>query len=670
MSLRNRASLLCHTAIQAPGSRLVRCGVHPGECVKAFKQTTGVYDHGDMRMWATVTVCAIAISGCADIGSAGSEVGTEPAPLGNTARFCQVWPDARVKLLTVATGEETFVYQVEEIKTSRFLSDVDSLVPLENRDAWDQAYAIYVMNTDLGFVTGYSEGLVRAQHLEMAFGDGGRDAAVAETEAAIAVIDEWEVTACGDLCSRWPETSRHVGIGDLGAWHHLRQEIDEAEAALNIGDRLVPEALVTHWETITNLLRAYYELGKSIDFDNEKFPDGDAGEALFVEFVGLSQDDAREVLDEAREIISLWVEDNCDATAVQADSSGGSGFLSLWIEPREYLENRILVAALLPLGADFATNRSPATLVAGICTEGVRSYGEWEEFLEEATRGAEESGVDPVDFMKQEFADHFSRPLIPLQDAEEADYEKQSICGFLGYFGGGEPALIPGGGYELFVGAYVGDPGATSIYSAAPEYCLQFPVTVSGDTLIDLPELKPCTLSPVGRFEEIARRTPAPFEPGGTLQVEIGSGAGVEGYDYCNMIAVLLPTDTTLNDIGRGEVWPSGMFALGRQDPRRIEGEDNRRWLEIPGLVPVLEAPASGGWPMGLRVEFMDGGQWDTRFPDPIQLAAGTYDLRIEEHCEDEDMQDDNEMFRWCAFTKVSVNGATIVKMPELRACP
>jgi hypothetical protein len=73
---------------------------------------------------------------------------------------------------------------------------------------------------------------------------------------------------------------------------------------------------------------------------------------------------------------------------------------------------------------------------------------------------------------------------------------------------------------------------------------------------------------------------------------------------------------------------------------------------------------------MGLQVNFNDDGQPDTRFPDPVPLAAGTYDLRIEEHCESEDMQDESEMYRQCAFTTVTVNGATIVKIPEFGACP
>lgn len=623
-----------------------------------------------MRVWVAVTVFAIALSGCADIGSAGSEVGTEPAPLGNTVRFCQVWPDARVKLMSVATGEETFVYQENEIRTSRFLSDVDSIAPIEVRDAWDRAYAIYVMNADLGFTTGYSEGQVRAQHLKMAFGDGGRESAVTGTEAAIAAIDEWEVTACGDFCSRWHDIGRLTEIGEGMQWNHLGQQVVEGEAALDIGDRLIPEAMAAQWEIITSLVRGYYALGKSIDFRNENFPDGDAGESLFVEFVGLPWEEASWATVEARDRIETWVDDNCDATAVQADTAGGPGFLSLWIEPHEYLDHRMIVAALLPLGTDFATNRSPATLVAGLCMEEVAPYGEWEMLLEEATRAAQESGVDPVDYFKQEFAEHFSRPLMPVEDGQEVDYAAHSICRFIGNPWEGEPALIPGGAYELFVGTYIGDPGGYGVYTAAPEYCVQFPVAVSGDTLIDLPELKPCTLSPMGRPEEIARRTPVPFEPGGTLQVEIGSGVGPEGYDSCDMIAVLLPTGTKLNDIGRGELWPSVMFALARPGPRHIGEEDLQRLLETPGLAPISEAPAAGGWPIRLHEDFTDDGQWDTRFPDPVSLVAGTYDLRIETSCGNEDAQEDSDWHHSCAFVKVDVNGATIVKMPELGACP
>lgn len=89
---------------------------------------------------------------------------------------------------------------------------------------------------------------------------------------------------------------------------------------------------------------------------------------------------------------------------------------------------------------------------------------------------------------------------------------------------------MPGGAYELFVGAYFGGPGFYEHYLAAPDYCLQVPVGVNGNTVVDVPELLPCSIAATGRPEEIARRTPPPADAAGRLWVELESAMARQGY--------------------------------------------------------------------------------------------------------------------------------------------
>lgn len=618
-----------------------------------------------MRWWAAIIVAAVALTACIDASSAGRDVSADSGSPGNVALFCRAWPDAREKLLGIVSRETTPEYQDQELAVARFLGDVDSTVPTEVRTEWNRAYWTYQQISDILFLTGYSEGTIRAVHLEMAFGDAGSEAAVADTEAAVAAIDEWAVTACGDFCSRWPELGRILQIPVVANPEELRRTIDQHEAALTAGERLVPDEIARYWNIAAGYQSAYLDLARSLDFDKRSLGEGEAGAEGFTEVVGLPFDEVQQAVDEAKEEISSWVEANCEAATATVGASGSPGSLAIRILPHQYLTNRTVFMALLPPGTDFASVRSGDSYVAASCTE-VESHDEWERGLTEAAPQAAEVGMEPEEFLLDQFGDeHFSHALVSIAAAAEV-YEQPDICV---HTSEGEAALVPGGAYELFVGAYYGAPGNYYNYFASPEHCLQFPVTIDGDTVVDPPDLEPCTLEPLGSPEEIARRTSAPSETGGTLQVLVDSALQSEEYDFCRLEGVLLPAGTTLNAVGRGDAWPSGMFWFHRLSPRNVEGPDER-WARSPGLVPIMAVPPSGGGEVPIHPEILPDGPWDTRFADPIPLAVGSYDLRIEETCEDEDAQEDDDIRRRCAFVAVEVDGATLVEMPELGACP
>ena len=233
---------------------------------------------------------------------------------------------------------------------------------------------------------------------------------------------------------------------------------------------------------------------------------------------------------------------------------------------------------------------------------------------------------------------------------------------------------MSGGSYELFAGTFIGEPGSFDLYFGAPERCGQMTIAVDGDTVVDLPLLEQCDLVPIGTPEEIARRTEAPFDAGGTLHVELPSAFAPEGFADCERRAVLLPSGTTLNDIGRGDAWPVGGFTLALMSARYLgSGDPNALRLgSEPGLVPIVAVGATGS---AAPILPQIGGErprpWDESLPDPIPLASGSYDLRLQEWCFREEQVEgpDNERTQ-CAMLTVEVDGETVVTAPELGACP
>ena len=77
--------------------------------------------------------------------------------------------------------------------------------------------------------------------------------------------------------------------------------------------------------------------------------------------------------------------------------------------------------------------------------------------------------------------------------------------------------------------------------------------------------------------------------------------------------------------------------------------------------------------PIHLHIEGERPRPWDESLPDPIPLASGSYDLRLQEWCMREEQVDDydpsNERTE-CALLTVEVDGDTVVAAPELEVCP
>jgi hypothetical protein len=616
-----------------------------------------------MRLCLVVTVAAVALTACTNAAILGPDSNNEGETAGNTALFCRAWPEARRTVANAIEGDEPrFDWYDSALSLDQVMEEYDRAVPVEIRAEWDRAYDTYVRVSDLAFTTGFGESVLRSDHVEMVFGAAGPEPVFARTMDAVAAIDEWSVTACGDFCSRWPELEDAVMLGGEhsvihGGPEEVKRSIAKMEGAIRAGNVLVPPALADAWETAAALKSDFLAMYLEYGLEEGGALQGEAGEQLFREWVGVDSWEASEMVEQFPEAVAAWVDSNCDSASL---TGGAPGTLSVRIRPHADLMGRTILLVLLPIGTEFGAVENSDDYLGAWCTEQPEAA---DEFEREVARQARESGRDP-----QEVVDEWLQPesLRPVEQVTGNNHVG-SVCHLLRH---GDEITVPGGPYELFAGTYVGEPGSYGLYFGVPERCAQVTVSIDGNTTIDLPELEECDLEPIGRPEEIARRTAAPFEPGGTLWVELPSAFGPEEFIGCEMSAVLLPVGTTLNDIGRGDVWPFAGVRMGLQTERHIDDPAAIRRGNESGLVPILGVGPTGSPP---RVHNQVGGDraWDATFPAPAPLAAGSYDLRLSqewcmrgEHVDDPD----NENAR-CASIIVEVDGDTVVAVPEFEAC-
>ena len=577
---------------------------------------------GSIRGWFAVVLVVAVLAACGE--SSGADV-ADTAPAGNAAQFCAMWPDVRSTLLGVIRGDTSFdllgdeTVGLDKLMASHDLAmeEADAIVPGAIRSSWDVGYGAYRSVSDLLFTTFYTDAVIRPAHLTMAFGDTGYGAAVASAEAAVAAIDDWSVETCGNFCSRWPEFGsilRYEENFDWGRWH---DNLDQYELALTVGDRLVPDAVKAQWDIAVDIQRRRMTMFR----DNGNSLDVDEATAL-ARWGVVTWDVARPASDAALEAIGEWADANCDASIL---TSGAPGTVSVRYPQQSEIWNRAIVSVLLPAGTAFGEVRSLDSYVAVMCSE---------------------MGGAPTD------------PLRPISG--QGEYFTADLCHLIRHE---ERAVVPGGAYELFVGAFLGGPGAYGLYFAAPERCVQIPIGVNGDTVVDVPPLEPCDLEPIGSPEEIARRGVQAVEATGRLWFEVDSGVKRDDFDFCRLDAVLVDAGTTLNQVGRGEVWPTGLVNFHLAASRELEGA-NLQLAQQPGLVPILAMPPSGTGEMMVYPDF-DSGSWDS-VVDPVVIAAGRYDLRFTQWCAREDGGEQS----WCAMVTVDVDGDTVVAMPALGACP
>ena len=287
---------------------------------------------GRPRGWIATLVVALVLGACAP-SDTGSDTETDldqpPVAAGNAAQFCALWPDVRATLLGSVSGETSFDVLGDPsmdpakmmLGSDATLESADLIVPAELRRHWSVAYDAYTSVSDLLFVVGYNGDYIRPTHLAMAFGAGGHAAVLTDTEVAVAAIDDWAVTACGDFCSRWAEFEGILRYETDFDWYKWEQNLDRYEVALAAGDRLVPDSVAAEWAIAADIQQRRMTMFRD---NNNTFdvPEDEARRTWGV----IPWDEGQRQSDAALARIQVWADANCDAVLATGGAPGSVSF--------------------------------------------------------------------------------------------------------------------------------------------------------------------------------------------------------------------------------------------------------------------------------------------------------------------------------------------------------
>jgi hypothetical protein len=240
-------------------------------------------------------------------------------------------------------------------------------------------------------------------------------------------------------------------------------------------------------------------------------------------------------------------------------------------------------------------------------------------------------------------------------------WNEDSLCDFRHEL---DSARLEAGGYTLVMAVLEGQPSPDTPMTASA--CAAIPIHIDGETVIEMPEIPPCEVDFAG--DEDPWRNPSPVDPStpgaGTLQIvfpDLGGGGGGG-----EVMVVVLPAGTTLNDVGREEVWPVGATRTWLFDSRAGDREQVARDVRVP----VAELPASG-LPRAFDPQWLAEGPSADRLPLAL-LAPGDYDVHVQVAIHDPPEEDETESAKndRCVSFEVSIDRDTIADLPELRKCP
>ena len=163
-------------------------------------------------------------------------------------------------------------------------------------------------------------------------------------------------------------------------------------------------------------------------------------------------------------------------------------------------------------------------------------------------------------------------------------------------------------------------------------------------------------------------RTPAPVDPttpgAGTLRVSMPSMVmpdDMPSEHGGELTIVVLPAGTTLNDVGREQVWPSGGFHTGLEP--RSDQPHIKELLSLGAVaLPIMTVPPT------VELGWLDTW-WLAEAPVeqlPLTLLApGDYDVYLQLTTHAEEGEDHR-----CGRTTVTIDGDLVVDSPDLGECP
>ena len=579
--------------------------------------------------------------------------------------FCRGWSD--VSSLAEAGASQPGAESYDLIFTA--VEATAAAVPDEVRVHWDAWVEFARGFAELMTIVGYDPDRITPEMVATVFGsaEAAEPAERAADEAAI-VIDAWSLDNCGDFCTRWPELRRALDeTGSELAWvnegEEGRRRLNERVGLLEVGSELAPDEIRDDWDAVVTARLDWIDWWQSFDFTWEGFESQAAEEraidlardaAYLFDDVLMDASQTREgrswqagrggtpdwLIDHWRaspsgrqvrviERLERWVGVNCEAT------TGLPGTFRVVYPSVEGAAGGSMAMALLPRGSGVADLADPASTLAGAC-ESIQS--------------------DPWGPVRHEDG------TVDRWESEEFKFRfEEQRGGWCDFRHEGESPLLDAGAYTLVVAAIEGGRWNDSGVAPSTIACLELDVEIDGDTVVELPALAPCHPDSVSgpRPEDPWWRPPPvdPATPGtGTLRVVVPATAIPEDVSPGEIQVVVLPAGTTLNDVGREEVWPAGAAVTWLPD----RAEFGHRKLTIP----VAALPA-GGSPRAFEPHWLFGRPAED-LVRPALLAPGAYDVHVSLDQWDEEAGEDVSL---CAQFMVSIDGNTVAETPDLESC-
>lgn len=564
----------------------------------------------------------------------------------NSAAFCALWDEARSALLDEKVENRNDGLQSFDDAAERQLEIIDStdaLVPPEIRTEWDAAADFRRAVTQLLFTVDPDR--VRPIHLELAFGDADPESLEADATAAVAAIDEWAVTGCGDFCDRWSEIEPAIRVDeqDFGSrlWDLSERNQTDIRLLASI-DPIVPTELRTAWdEMLASRSIISDALAANPEAPWQYFEGPDANLDTYLEDLG-----------RLIEPVATWAEANCHT----ATRSNAPGTLTVRLQlPDDSLGSTAFVAVLEP-GTPITALESNASLLGGNCL----AIGE---------RPSEHQ---------------IEAPMLEPRGTS-------ALCDFVAGERSIEAAQLDAGTYDVVVLTVTGlSTGTLNRFIPPPERCVRFPVVVGGDTDVDAPALEECELGPLAGdpSDAAAVRAPVvdPTEPGaGTLTVILPdaiSPATEPDVDTASqesggsIVAVALPSGTTLDEVGRREVWPSGVVCAQTvtREFAATRGVEDEGEATRARALPLLTLPPTGQPPHCLPPWANESDRrLDQGAYEPVTLARGVYDLYLEANTSEIGDIGAHVAERRCFQQEVEVDGDVEIEVPpatDWGVCP
>lgn len=613
---------------------------------------------------------------------------------------------------TTLTADEDSLTQQEYDEALAVIDGVGTDVPVAVRGDWEAVAESTRGFYDVLVSVGFRPERITDELLEQAF--GSVEAAVAIEEAADAgraALEEWSLTGCGDFCSRWPDFKRALDETGTELWWvrdegegYGRARLAEHLAAFDVGSRLVPDEIRDAWDQAVDARRDWIAWWESLDFDGDPWEStetrgraleimqqatylADVDEFVHVDHIGIGRDQRR--------VIAAWQDGVAGAPAWLSRAEefpvherdeiaawlGGSGEPPEWVFEYWWWGPIGRVNGQLTAGIDgWVTDNCEAvtgrpgtvkarfpkvtgaagdTLVLAVMGEGasVEDLADQERVL---VGTCAEIQSDPWGVWRDE-AGH-EEPW----ESEEFRAERWEEGGLCDY-NEEPPVRLDAGEYTMLAAVIEGRPGREAL--GTPSACLAFDVVIDGETVIDVPDLPSCDVD-LGGSDDPWRNPPTvdPSTPGaGTLQIVFPDLVGDDHSGEVNI--VVLPGGTTLNDVGREQVWPAGATRTWLSSSRETE-QEGQEWLAGEVSVPVAELPTSGS-PRSLEPGWLAERPPADRLPLAM-FAPGVYDVHVQLVIHDPPELDETASAKndRCASFEVTIAGDTVVDLPELGECP